>query len=197
MNKEDFYFEIPFVSQVAKDMYHRAANAPESEWVDYYAFKALEAKSDWVVDTWWEHLYKLHPFKAGILRMEANSYYDWHVDTNRGAGLNLLLNNWDASHCLFDSNPNTRNKKQLSKDAIEEHDLLDEFRVTSKFTELKYKPNTYYLFNVQQAHSVYNFSGVRYLLTLEFLEDRTKLNYQQLLKEIKQLIKRTNNDIKT
>jgi len=44
---------------------------------------------------------------------------------------------------------------------------------------------------------VYNFAGTRYLLTLEFLEDRTKLNYQQLLKEIKQLIKRTDNDIET
>ena len=63
----------------------------------------------------------LHPLKAGVLRMEENSYYDWHVDTNRGVGLNLLLKNWDTSHCLFDGNPNTRNKKQLSKDAIEEH----------------------------------------------------------------------------
>ena len=178
-------------------MYHLAINTPEDEWIDYYAFKAIPLPEKCIVDFWWKKLYELHPFKAGILKMENNSYYDWHVDTNRGVGLNLLLNNWETSHCLFDSNPNTRNKHQLSKDAIKHHDSLDEFSVTSKFIELKYKPNTYYLFNVQEAHSVYNFSEVRYLLTLEFLEDITKLNYQQLLKEVQQLIKRNKNDIKT
>ena len=184
MNKEDFYFEIPFVSQVAKDMYLRAANAPESEWVDYYAFKALEAKSDWVVDTWWEHLYRLHPFKAGIIKIDENTYYDWHIDTDRGVGLNMLLNNWDTSHCLF--NPKIQRGESVEID-----------NMTDKYIELKYKPNTYYLFNTQMAHSVYNFKDTRYLLTIDFFEDRTKLNYQHLLKEIKQLIKRTNNDIKT
>ena len=100
--------------------------------------------------------------------------------------LNLLLNNWDSSHCLFDGNPNERKDKQLSKEALENHEDLDDFKVASKFVELKYKPNTYYLFNVQEAHSVYNFSGKRYLLTLEFFKDKGELNYNQLVEEVKQ-----------
>ena len=186
MSTDKFFYEIPVLSSVANNMYNLASTTPNDRWIDYYSFKAIPVPINYMVDSWWRKLYDLHPFKAGILRMEENSYYDWHVDTNRGVGLNLLLNNWDASHCLFDGNPNTRNKKQLSKDAIEEHDLLDEFRVTSKFTELKYKPNTYYLFNVQEAHSVYNFSGTRYLLTLEFFKNKDELNYNQLVEEIKQ-----------
>ena len=96
----------------------------------------------------------------------------------------MLLNNWESSHCLF--NPKIQRGESVEID-----------NMTDRFIELKYKPNTYYLFNTQMAHSVYNFNNTRYLLTIDFYEDRTKLTYQQLLKETKQLIKRTNNDIKT
>lgn len=186
MNTDKFYYEIPVPSLVANNMYALASTTPDDQWLDYYDFKAIPVPAKFMVDCWWKRLYELHPFNAGILKMEENSYYDWHVDTNRGVGLNLLLNKWDSSHCLFDGNPNKRKENQLSKDAIAEHDSLDNFNVTSKFSELKYKPNTYYLFNVQESHSVYNFSGVRYLLTLEFFKGKDALNYNQLVEEIKQ-----------
>ena len=57
--------------------------------------------------------------------------------------------------------------------------------MTDKFIELKYKPQKYYLFNTQVAHTVYNFKSPRYLLSVDFEEDRTKLTYNQLLAEIK------------
>jgi hypothetical protein len=57
--------------------------------------------------------------------------------------------------------------------------------VTDKFIELKYKPQTYYIFNTQVAHTVYNFKEPRYLLSVDFEEDRTKLTYNQLLAEMK------------
>ena len=172
MANANLYFEIPELSVTADLMYIRAATAPQSAWMDYYNFKALEVKSDWAIDPWWRELYKAHPFRAGIIKLEKNTYYDWHVDTDRGVGLNLLLNNWDYSHCMF--NPTLRRGKTL------EHG-----NVTDKFIEMKYDPHTYYLFNTQIPHTVYNFKGTRYLLSVDFEEDKTKLTYKQLLKEMK------------
>ena len=111
MANANLYFEIPEPSVTADLMYIRVATAPQSAWIDYYNFKALEVKDDWAIDPWWRQLYEAHPFRAGIIKLEENTYYDWHVDTDRGVGLNLLLNNWDYSHCMF--NPTLRRGKTL------------------------------------------------------------------------------------
>ena len=172
METADLYFEIPVPSVAADVMYIRAATAPTNAWIDYYNFKALVVQDDWVVDPWWQYLYALHPFKAGIIKLEANTYYDWHIDTDRGVGLNLLLNNWNTSHCLFNRN-------------LERADSVANGNVNGKFVELKYKPDTFFLFNAQVAHSVYNFGDTRYLLSLDFVENRHEWNYNKLLKEMK------------
>ena len=57
--------------------------------------------------------------------------------------------------------------------------------MNGNFTELKYQPHTYYLFNAQVAHTVYNFKSTRYLLSVDFIEDRTQLTYSKLLKQMK------------
>ena len=101
MGNVNLYYKIPKLSVTADLMYIRAATAPQNAWIDYYNFKALEVKSDWAIDPWWRELYKAHPFKAGIIKLEENTYYDWHIDTDRGVGINLLLNNWDSSNCMF------------------------------------------------------------------------------------------------
>ena len=173
MSTDKFFYEIPVLSSVANNMYNLASTTPNDQWIDYYAFKAIPVPIKYTVDSWWRRLYDLHPFKAGIIKIDENTYYDWHIDTDRGVGLNMLLNNWDTSHCLF--NPKIQRGESVEID-----------NMTDKFIELKYKPNTYYLFNTQMTHSVYNFKDTRYLLTIDFFEDRTKLNYNQLLEEIKQ-----------
>jgi hypothetical protein len=169
----EFFYRLPIESRVASDIYLRASNAPESEWVDYYNFRALKATPEWEYDSWWSELYKAHPFIAGVIKLDENTYYDWHMDTDRGVGINLLLNNWDTSHCMFSPK-------------LKRGDSVEKGNVKSPFVELKYEPNTYYLFNSQKAHTVYNFKGTRYLLSVDFLEDRTKLTYNQLLDEVKQ-----------
>ena len=172
MANAKYFFKIPDESMVSEVMYLRAVTALKESWIDYYNFKAIEVKDDWVVDPWWRDLYKAHPFKAGIIKLEANTYYDWHIDTDRGVGVNMLLNNWDGSHCMF--NPDLKRGTNVALG-----------NVKGKFIELKYKPQKYYLFNAQVAHTVYNFEETRYLLSVDFEEDRTKLSYKQLLKEIK------------
>ena len=63
--------------------------------------KVLVAGNDWEMDSWWGRLFNAHPFTAGIAKLEAHSYYDWHIDTDRGVRLNMLLNNWETSHSMF------------------------------------------------------------------------------------------------
>jgi len=67
MGNVDLYYEIPELSVTADLMYIRAATAPQSAWIDYYNFKALEVKDDWAIDPWWRHLYKAHLLKLGLL----------------------------------------------------------------------------------------------------------------------------------
>ena len=43
---------------------------------------------------------------------------------------------------------------------------------------------TYYLFNTQVEHTVYNFEATRYLLSIEFAKNRDELSFDQLMKDI-------------
>jgi hypothetical protein len=51
--------------------------------------------------------------------------------------------------------------------------------------ELKYKPATYYIFNTQVPHTVYNFETTRYLMSVEFAKDKDELSFDLLMHDIK------------
>jgi hypothetical protein len=61
---------------------------------------------------------------------------------------------------------------------------VDPNELVFKIEELKYKPNTYYLFNTQSPHTVYNFEATRYLLSVEFVKDRDQLSFEDLVNDI-------------
>jgi hypothetical protein len=44
---------------------------------------------------------------------------------------------------------------------------------------------TYYLFNTQVEHTVYNFETTRYLLSIEFAKEKHKLKFEDILVDIK------------
>jgi hypothetical protein len=46
---------------------------------------------------------------------------------------------------------------------------------------------TYYLFNTQVEHTVYNFETTRYLLSIEFAKEKHELTFENLLKDIKDI----------
>jgi hypothetical protein len=101
-----------------------------------------------------------HKFQAAIIRMEANTCYRWHVDTDRVLALNMLLSNHTKSYCTF-------------KEPADE--------VNHPILRLNYKPDTYYLFNTKQYHSVLNFDEPRYLFSTQF--DDPNLTYQDVMLE--------------
>jgi hypothetical protein len=75
----------------------------------------------------------------------------------------MLLTTFDRSVCTFAPN---------KKGAV------------FKIEELQYKPATYYLFNTQVPHTVYNFETTRYLMSVEFAKDKDELTFEDLLKGI-------------
>lgn len=136
-----------------------------TKWIEYFGWSmAFVPPKILQKDKFFNWLYKELPYMAGVLKFPKNTCYNWHTDSLRGGCINMALGPQGKSHCLF---------------------APDGTGVTHKFVELKYKPGRRYLFNNQIPHTVINFDQDRYVFTIEFLEDKSKLNYQDLLNLIK------------
>jgi hypothetical protein len=157
----NLFYELPQKSSIAKELLHYAMN--EGEWHEYYNFHAMQVPDELAFkDVTLRSLNHNHKLRVGILRLDPYVCYDWHVDTSRGVCVNMLLNDVE-SKCLFS---------------------IEQGEITRTFKELKYKPETYYLFNNQVEHTVINFTQNRYLMSVEFEEGKDVLTFNNLLKEI-------------
>jgi hypothetical protein len=92
--------------------------------------------------------------RCAIMKLETNYVYDWHTDTERRGTINILLRGHDTSHTLF-GEPLRENREKIA------------------FEELRYRPETFYLFNTQYRHTVINFGPTRYMFSVEFAEHPT------------------------
>jgi hypothetical protein len=97
----------------------------------------------------------------GILRMEPNNFYKWHVDGERGVSINMLLTCDSPSYCLFGD----KDYENITQ---------------TEFIKLEYQPNTFYIFNTQWPHSVINFDKPRYLFTVMFEQTRESLRFADI-----------------
>ena len=124
---------------------------------DYYGFDVLLIPDEVIDrDEQLAALRKKYPFIAGITRMQPNTAYNWHKDTNRSGVVNMMIDHVN-SHCLFTPEAEAR---------------------VSEISELNYEPKTYHIFNTQVAHMVVNLEGYRYMFTLEF---SVTVTYENLL----------------
>ena len=72
-----------------------------------------------------------------------NMFYKWHVDSWAACNFNMLLDDYDSKTLFKVNAPNTE---------------------VINFTELKYEPNKWFLFNAQEPHCVMNFDNRSRLL---------------------------------
>lgn len=157
------YYEIGSKSTI-KDEVFDVAITP-GEWVKYFNFDARPILPEVILkDNFFKWLADRYSFMGGVLKLDPYTCYNWHTDTRRGVGINMLLTPNTRSYCAFG---------------------LDPSQFVFKIEELKYKPNTYYLFNTQVPHTVYNFETTRYLFSIEFEKDKDELTYAQLCQDIK------------
>jgi hypothetical protein len=157
------YMPVPGASLIANDLLLYAMGG--HSWTQYYNFMAIPVPDEilWA-DPLLAALGNKLAFHAGILRMEPNTCYNWHVDTDRKVGLNMLLSDDGESRCLF---------------------LDGEPGVVFKTHELDYQPDTYYVFNTQVPHMVLNTVKPRYLFSVEFLGDDRGLTFDELCEDVK------------
>ena len=159
------YYEIGTKSTIAQEVLDYAFSS--SPWFPYYNFSAKPIPPEIVAqDYFFRWLHARYEFLVGVLKLDPYICYDWHTDTRRGVGINMLLTPHARSVCAF-----THNREDP----------------VFKIEELKYKPNTYYLFNTQVSHTVYNFETTRYLMSIEFAKDKNELTFEDLLKDIKDI----------
>jgi hypothetical protein len=157
------FYEIEKKSTILQDIVDYAF--VPGAWLKYYNFDIRPIPQDILnKDPFFVWLSKYKYF-AAILKLDPYVCYDWHKDTKRGVGINMILTPHARSFCMFADNKNG---------------------VVFKTEELIYKPATYYIFNTQQEHTVYNFETDRYMMSIEFELDKDALTFDDLLKDIKE-----------
>lgn len=155
-----FYLPIELRSTIRQELLDYAKAADLREWMSYYSFAALPVPDAFIDEDPVLNALRRSDlsFRAGVLRVPPNTCYNWHVDTDRLVGVNMLLDH-GTSHCLF---------------------MPGEFGLTMPVHELIYQPDTYYVFNTQILHTVINLSGPRYMLSVEFTGKDKNLTYEAL-----------------
>ena len=163
------YYEIKTKSFIANEVLNMAYLP--GDWYHYYNFIARPVPNELLLlDPLCKWLATKYNFIGGILRMDPYTCYDWHKDTRRGVGINMLLTPFMRSSCTFATNRDEQ---------------------VFKVDELPYKPITYYVFNTQVEHMVNNYEATRYLFSIEFELDKDKLSFEDLVKDIKDNYERT------
>jgi len=156
------YYEVNTKSTIKDEVFDIAITP--GEWMKYYNFDARPILPEVLLqDKFLKWLSERYNFMGGVLKLDPYTCYDWHIDTRRGVGINMLLTPMTRSFCAF---------------------KFDIDQLVFKIDELKYKPQTYYIFNTQVPHTVYNFEATRYLFSIEFAKDKDELSFEDLIKDI-------------
>ena len=175
-NNELFYSEFKDKSIIISNKWKEFI---DGNWQSYYGFEAKSLPNIiWKQEKILRQINDFSPFKnVGLIRLSSNYNYNWHKDINRGCGINMLLEH-EKSYTFFE------NQSDANNDSNNKDYNFDEFG--TKFLELKYQPNTFYAFNTQKLHCVFNFKKPRYLFTCEFVQNHKELSYEMLCEWMKQ-----------
>jgi len=176
--------------QVNSDLQDWVANRAPNAALRKMALRAIKHSTpeQWFKYYWWEALHidietclnisqTLRNIDAdfpiltiGVAKMQPNTYYPKHKDTNRGCGINLMLSECNLhsteSFCAWVSSSN-------------------------ESYQLKYDQDTLYLLNTRVEHTVFNFGSERLMLIVELettnIEQRDYFpDYAQVKKALEQ-----------
>ena len=136
-------------------------------WAMYYNFLAKQVPNEVLAkDPFLVWLSTKHNFIAGVIRMERFQQYDWHVDTRRGVGINMPLEQFNS--IVFFTNPS------------------DIGSLVKPIFPIMYEYNKYHVFNTQIPHNIINLNYPRFLFTIEFEKDKDNLTYADMINLVKE-----------
>jgi len=154
------HIALPTRSALQETLLQIIEETPDTAWKEYYTWKALKVSDEILSkDPVLAPLMGAVEFKAGLLRMPPYSCYHWHVDSDRGVGLNMLVFG-DDSKCVFSR---------------------DYGQIICSIEELHYAPSTYYIFNTQIHHTVLNFEKPRYMFSIELLGHNRGMQFGEFI----------------
>lgn len=161
MNTQDYFVPIKQKAEGLPSYLMEIANS-NPPWREHFGFECIPVSNDWIEkEPALKSVHAHQPIKQlGLLCISEGVMYDWHVDSYRQSCINMLISQNHHSHTLFGEQRDYTNKN---------------------IVELKYEPNTYYLFNNQAKHCVVNLDGPRYLLSLYFECETMYPNVKKLL----------------
>jgi hypothetical protein len=158
MRTIEFFQQLKIPSTLTTPLLDLANTA--TQWHRHYNFDVVPVDPLLLrTDPVMAFLMSKYAFIGGVSKMPENTCYHWHTDTVRQTSINMLLKDGGDSRCLF------------TKPTAE---------VSFPFMELSYLPDTYYVFNTQMPHTVYNFTKPRYLFSLEFFDKDRALTFAEL-----------------
>ena len=137
-------------------------------WQEHFGFQAVQIDITWVKkEPALKQIDEIHPIKQlGLLKVPKKSFYNWHVDDFRQSCINLLISKEHNSYSIFGEHQNDYYYKNI--------------------IELNYEPSTYYLFNNQKSHAVFNMdSEDRYLFSLYYKNEQP---YEIMCKKLRRFL---------
>lgn len=145
----NYYKQLNVTSNISDDLIKKINETPEEVWNIKLEQNLISLTiNDFQKDP------KIYQFikdigdvnRLSIFRFFGNECYNWHNDSIRAAALNMVISGFN-SMCIFGKFANNRRLVNVSK--------------------LQHEPNQYYIMNVKQMHTVYNFGNdIRYILSL-------------------------------
>jgi hypothetical protein len=144
----NYFTKLKIKSKISQGILDKIDNIDESKWIKHLEqsiyllnIKDFEVDPD-IVDI-------INKFgsdkKLCLFRLPPKICYSWHKDAKRQASINMLIKGFD-SICVFGCE--TIERKFVNLDKIE------------------YKKDTYYLMNVKESHTVFNFDQERYVVSI-------------------------------
>lgn len=143
-----YFTELNIKSKISQGILDKLDDIKESEWIQYleqsiYLLNIKDFEEDPNI------LDLINKFgsekKLCLFRLPPKICYSWHTDAKRQASVNMLIKGFD-SICAFGTE--SLEKKFIDLDKIE------------------HKKDTYYLMNVKEPHTVFNFDQERYVVSI-------------------------------
>lgn len=148
MNQSEYYVKLNIKSNISNNIIEKIKKANPDDWRIVHDQSVLDLSIDDFRDDpeIYQTILDLNcNTRLSVFRLYPNRCYMWHTDMIREGAINMLLTGFD-SFCVFGRVAPRRMFLNLDK--------------------LVHEPNTYYLMNVKEFHSVFNFNETRYIISI-------------------------------